>query len=42
MLLPEIVRPQAEAYRKRVRAVGDLDSVLLDIGNGVEISRKRS
>jgi predicted O-methyltransferase YrrM len=42
MLLPEIVRPQAEAYRKRVRAVGDLDSVLLDIGNGIEISRKRS
>jgi predicted O-methyltransferase YrrM len=42
MLLPEIVRPQAEAYRKRVRAVGDLDSVLLDVGNGIEISRKRS
>jgi predicted O-methyltransferase YrrM len=42
MLLPEIVRPQAEAYRKRVRAAGDLDSVLLDIGNGIEISRKRS
>ncbi|HEX6396025.1 MAG TPA: O-methyltransferase [Steroidobacteraceae bacterium] len=42
MLLPEVVRPQAEAYRKRVRAVGDLDSVLLDIGNGIEISRKRS
>jgi len=42
MLMPEIVRPQAEAYRKRVRAVGDLDSVLLDIGNGIEISRKRS
>jgi predicted O-methyltransferase YrrM len=41
MLLPEVVRPQAEAYRKRVRAAGDLDSVLLDIGNGVEISRKR-
>ena len=41
MLLPEVVRPQAEAYRARVRAVGDLDSVLLDIGNGVEVSRKR-
>jgi len=41
MLLPEIVRPQAEAYRRRVREVGDLDSVLLDVGNGVEISRKR-
>jgi predicted O-methyltransferase YrrM len=42
MLLPEIVRPQAEAYRKRVRAAGDLDSVLIDVGNGIEISRKRS
>ncbi|HEV8443383.1 MAG TPA: class I SAM-dependent methyltransferase [Steroidobacteraceae bacterium] len=41
MLLPEVVRPQAEAYRARVRAAGDLDSVLLDIGNGVEVSRKR-
>lgn len=41
MLLPQIVRPQAEAYRARVRQAGDLDSVLLDIGNGVEISRKR-
>src|SRR3954470_4367935 len=41
MLLPEVVRPQAEAYRARVRAAGDLDSVLLEIGNGVEISRKR-
>jgi predicted O-methyltransferase YrrM len=41
MLLPEVVRPQAEAYRRRVREVGDLDSVLLDVGNGIEISRKR-
>ena len=41
MLLPEVVRPQAEAYRARVRQAGDLDSVLLEIGNGVEISRKR-
>jgi predicted O-methyltransferase YrrM len=41
MLLPEVVRPQAEAYRKRIRGLGDLDSVLLDVGNGIEISRKR-
>jgi predicted O-methyltransferase YrrM len=41
MLLPEAYRPQAEAYRKRVRAAGDMDSVLLEIGNGIEISRKR-
>jgi predicted O-methyltransferase YrrM len=41
MLLPEVVRPQAEAYRKRIREFGDMDSVLLDVGNGIEISRKR-
>jgi predicted O-methyltransferase YrrM len=41
MLLPEVVRPQAEAYRKRVREAGDLDSVLLEVGNGIEVSRKR-
>jgi predicted O-methyltransferase YrrM len=41
MLLPQIVRPQAEAYRARVRKSGDMDSVLLDIGNGIEVSRKR-
>ena len=41
MLLPEAVRPQAEAYRKRVRAASDMDSVLVDVGNGIEISRKR-
>src|SRR4051812_8820478 len=41
MLLPGSVRPQAEAYRKRVREAGDLDSVLLDVGNGLEVSRKR-
>jgi predicted O-methyltransferase YrrM len=41
MLIPESVRPQAEAYRARVRQAGDLDSVLLDVGNGIEVSRKR-
>ena len=41
MLLPEMVRPQAEAYRARVRKADDMDSVLLDIGNGIEVSRKR-
>jgi predicted O-methyltransferase YrrM len=41
MLIPEHVRPQAEAYRARVRQAGDLDSVLVDVGNGIEISRKR-
>jgi predicted O-methyltransferase YrrM len=41
MLLPESARPHADAYRQRVRAAGDLDSVLLDVGNGIEITRKR-
>ena len=41
MQLPEIVRPQAAAYRKRVREAGDLDSVLIEVGNGIEISRKK-
>jgi predicted O-methyltransferase YrrM len=41
MLLPESVRQQADAYRARVRAAGDMDSVLIPVGNGIEISRKR-
>jgi predicted O-methyltransferase YrrM len=41
MLLPESVRPQAEAYRARVRQAGNMDSVLVDVGNGIEISRIR-
>jgi predicted O-methyltransferase YrrM len=41
MLLPEIVRPQALAYQKRVRAMGNMDSVLVEVGNGIEISRVR-
>ena len=41
MLLPESARQQAEAYRARVRAAGDMDSVLINVGNGIEISRKR-
>jgi hypothetical protein len=35
------VRQQAESYRARVRAAGDMDSVLIPVGNGIEISRKR-
>ena len=41
MLLPESVRQQAEAYRARVRAAGDMESILIQVGNGIEISRKR-
>jgi predicted O-methyltransferase YrrM len=41
MLLPASARPHADAYRRRVRAAGDLDSVLVEVGNGIEISRRR-
>lgn len=38
MLFPEIVRADAEAYRAAVKAKGHLQSVLLPIGNGIELS----
>jgi predicted O-methyltransferase YrrM len=41
MLFPQSARPHADAYRKRVRAAGDMDSVLIEVGNGVEVSRKQ-
>ena len=40
MLFPEFSRPDAEAYRRRIRVL-DFDSVLLNIGSGVELSRRR-
>jgi predicted O-methyltransferase YrrM len=39
MLQPESARPHARAYRERVRAAHDMTSVLLSIGNGIEVSR---
>jgi predicted O-methyltransferase YrrM len=41
MIEPESARAHAEAYRARVRKAGDMDSVLVNVGNGIEISRKR-
>lgn len=41
MLFPSGSRPQAERYREHVRACGELDSVLLPIGSGIELSKKR-
>ena len=38
MLYPEMVRADAEAYRSAVKAKGNLQSVLLPIGNGIELS----
>jgi predicted O-methyltransferase YrrM len=40
MLFPLNTRPAAIAYQARVRTKPDLDSVLLPIGSGVELSRK--
>jgi predicted O-methyltransferase YrrM len=42
MLHPEIVRPQAEAYRAAVRAKPDMEGALLHIGNGIDVAVRRS
>jgi predicted O-methyltransferase YrrM len=39
MLQPENARVHAQAYRRRVRAARDMTSVLLAVGNGIEVSR---
>jgi predicted O-methyltransferase YrrM len=39
MLQPESSRVHARAYRERVRAAADMTSVLLAVGNGLELSR---
>jgi predicted O-methyltransferase YrrM len=39
MLLPKSVRAHAQAYRDRVRAAPQISSVLLQVGNGLEVSR---
>ncbi len=38
MLFPERVRADAETYRAAVKGKGNLQSVLLPIGNGIELS----
>jgi len=40
MLQPLATRAQAEAYRTHVAAQADLESVLVPIGNGIELTRK--
>jgi predicted O-methyltransferase YrrM len=40
MLYPEFSRADAEGYRRRVRDL-DFDSVLLNVGSGIELSRRR-
>jgi predicted O-methyltransferase YrrM len=41
MINPESARPDALAYRKHVRAKPHIDSVLLTVGSGIELSRYR-
>lgn len=41
MLQPERARVHAQAYRERVRVAPEMTSVLLPIGNGIEVSRYR-
>jgi predicted O-methyltransferase YrrM len=40
MTFPESSRPHAEAYRQHIRKFRDIDSVLLSVGSGLELSRK--
>jgi predicted O-methyltransferase YrrM len=40
MINPEYTRPDAAAYQSRVRQL-DFDSILLPIGSGIELSRRR-
>jgi predicted O-methyltransferase YrrM len=39
MLHPESTQADARAYRQRVQAAADMSSVLLAVGNGLEVSR---
>jgi len=41
MLHPESARAHARAYRERVHAAPEMSSVLLAVGNGLEVSRYR-
>jgi hypothetical protein len=40
MIYPEYTRPDAAAYQGHVRQL-DFDSILLPIGSGIELSRRR-
>ena len=42
MTYPEYSRPEGLAYRKHVRAKPDIESVLLPLGSGIELSRYKS
>ena len=42
MTFPPRARPDAIAYQQLVRTKADMESVLLPVGNGIELSRKRA
>jgi len=42
MVYPESAQVHASAYRERVRQAPEMTSVLLAVGNGLEVSRFRS
>ena len=42
MIFPEYSRDEALAYRRHVRAKPDIESILLPIGSGIELSRYKS
>jgi predicted O-methyltransferase YrrM len=42
MIEPEVTRAEARKYQAHVRGFADIDSVLLPVGSGIEVSRKGS
>jgi predicted O-methyltransferase YrrM len=42
MIFPPDNQANAEEYRAHVRAIGGMDSILLPVGHGIEISRRAS
>jgi len=42
MLFPESARPHATLYRQHVRSKSDIESILLKVGSGLELSRRKS
>jgi predicted O-methyltransferase YrrM len=41
MIIPEGAKEHAQAYQQRVRGKADIDSILLPIGHGLEVSRRQ-
>jgi hypothetical protein len=41
MLFPERLRPSGEAYRQHIRRAGKVESIVLPIGNGLDLAAVR-